>query len=89
MIKMNYIQSFLSKVSYFKPLNKVKVVPPWWVKISTSQPKCVYYFGSFNDKSEAMEALPGYVEDLEQEQAAGILVEIKQEHPQLLTISEE
>lgn len=86
---MNYLQSLISKISYFKLLNKVKVVPPWWVKISTSRPKCIYYFGSFDNKSEAMKALPGYIEDLEQEQAKGISVEIKQEYPKSLTIAEE
>lgn len=86
---MNYLQSSFPIKSYFQPLNKVKVVPPWWVKISTSRPKCIYYFGSFNDKSEAMSALPGYIEDLESEQAKGILVEIKQDYPKSLTIAEE
>ncbi len=69
---MNYLQSSLAIRAYFEPLNRVEVNPPWWVKISTSKPKCRYYFGSFNSKSEAIEALPGYTEDLKRERAQGI-----------------
>ena len=86
---MNYIQSFLSKIFHFISPDKIYFVSPWWVKISTSRPKCIYYFGSFNNRSEAVEAMPGYIEDLEGEQAQGILIEIKQEHPKSLTITEE
>lgn len=86
---MNY-RYLDSPVQLFcKPNNRVEFKPPWWVKISTSQPKCVYYFGSFDSKPEAMEALPGYVEDLEGEGAKGIFIEIKQDYPQQLTIDEE
>jgi hypothetical protein len=65
---------------------RVEFKLPWWIKISTSHPKCVYYFGSFDNKLEAVEALPGYIEDLEAEQARGIFAEIKQDCPQQLTI---
>lgn len=85
---MNY-HYFDSPVQlFYEPNDRVKFKHPWWVKISTSQPKCVYYFGSFDNRLEAVKALPGYIEDLEEEQAKGIFAEIKQEYPQLLTIGE-
>lgn len=45
---------------------------PWWVKITTAEPNCVYYFGPFDDEAEALQAKPGYVEDLQQEGALQI-----------------
>ena len=44
----------------------------WWVKITTAEPNCIYFFGPFKKESEAIEAKPGYIEDLEQEGAAQI-----------------
>lgn len=85
---MDYPQSVLSAQSPLKQKNQFKSENPWWVKITTSKPKCVYYFGSFNSKMEANKALPGYVEDLENEQAKGIFVEIKQDNPKQLTIAD-
>jgi hypothetical protein len=85
---MDYPQLVLSVQSPLQPKNQFKSENSWWVKITTSKPKCVYYFGSFNSKMEAINALPGYVEDLENEQAKGIFIEIKQDNPQQLTIAE-
>ncbi|NER00040.1 MAG: DUF1816 domain-containing protein [Cyanothece sp. SIO2G6] len=42
----------------------------WWVEIDTSD--CTYFFGPFSSQKEALEAQPGYIEDLEQEGASGI-----------------
>ncbi|MEM7762340.1 MAG: DUF1816 domain-containing protein [Cyanobacteria bacterium P01_A01_bin.40] len=85
---MNFARPYSLAQSADESDNVFNFVPPWWVKIATSKPKCIYYFGSFNSKSEAIDALPGYVEDLKSESAQGIAVEIKQEHPQQLTVSE-
>ncbi|MEL6912068.1 MAG: DUF1816 domain-containing protein [Cyanobacteria bacterium J06598_4] len=82
---MNYHQNSFPKQSFYQPDNRVQLQPPWWVKIATNEPKCVYYFGSFVSKENAIDALPGYVEDLEQEQAKGIFIEIKRDNPQQLT----
>ena len=82
---MNYCENSFPRQSFYKLNNIVKLQPPWWIKIATSKPKCVYYFRSFSSKEDAIDALPGYVEDLEQEQAQGILIEIKQSNPQKLT----
>ena len=40
---------------------------PWWVEISTTEPRCLYYFGPFDTQSEAELHQAGYIEDLEQE----------------------
>ena len=63
---------------------------PWWVVIQTAKPRCTYYFGPFESESEAKRDRDGYVEDLTQEGAQGITVEIKQcQQPEALTIDEE
>ncbi|MFH7244155.1 MAG: DUF1816 domain-containing protein [Spirulina sp.] len=62
---------------------------PWWVKIHTQNPTYTYYFGPFDGKAEAMVAQAGYVEDLEQENAQNIRLEVNQFSPQQLTIDED
>ena len=64
---------------------KTELPLPWWVKILTSQPPCLYYFGPFDSAQEAISAQAGYIEDLEGEQAQGITVHIIQEQPAILT----
>jgi hypothetical protein len=63
---------------------------PWWVKITTVEPKCIYYFGPFDSEAEAERAKPGYIEDLEQEGAQQITSILQQcAEPDLLTIESE
>lgn len=62
---------------------------PWWVKIITATPRCTYYFGPFDSVQEAKLNQSGYIEDLEQEGAIGIAVDILQDQPTVLTIDEE
>ncbi|MBW4663332.1 MAG: DUF1816 domain-containing protein [Chroococcus sp. CMT-3BRIN-NPC107] len=61
----------------------------WWVEVVTQSPGCTYYFGPFLSVKEANNALTGYVEDLEQEGATGIKVQVKRCKPQSLTIAED
>lgn len=61
----------------------------WWAEITTAEPRCTYYFGPFDTADEAEKARPGYVEDLENEGAKGIRVEIKRCSPTVLTIFDE
>ncbi|ACK70196.1 Domain of unknown function DUF1816 [Gloeothece citriformis PCC 7424] len=68
--------------------DKIDKTSPWWVEISTAQPKCLYYFGPFDSADEAQSHKPGYVEDLQAEGAIGISIDIKQCYPQLLTQEE-
>jgi Fe-S oxidoreductase len=61
----------------------------WWVEIVTQSPHCTYYFGPFLSVKEANGAKSGYVEDLEQEGAQGIIVTVKRCKPSHLTIFDE
>lgn len=61
----------------------------WWVEIITEAPKCTYYFGPFATAKEAQAAQSGYIQDLEQEGAKGIRVEVKRCKPQDLTVHDE
>ena len=62
---------------------------PWWLEIKTAIPCCTYYFGPFLSKKKAKISQYGYIEDLIQEKASGITVEIKQLQPKQLTICED
>ena len=67
----------------------IKSNQSYWVKITTEQPWCIYYFGPFDSYPEAREIQDGYVEDLILEKATGINVEIQRCLPTKLTIMEE
>jgi hypothetical protein len=62
--------------------------PHWWIEMRTRFPACVYYFGPFETRREAVMAQVGYHEDLLQENAQGIVTEIKLCSPAQLTICE-
>jgi hypothetical protein len=62
---------------------------PYWVKITTKQPDCTYYFGPFDSYSEAKQMQHGYIDDLIAEKATGISVVIKRCMPTKLTIAPE
>lgn len=61
----------------------------WWVEISTTEPHCTYYFGSFQYYQEAEVMCPGYVEDLQMEGAKEIKALIKCCKPNKLTVFDE
>ncbi|MBD2777294.1 DUF1816 domain-containing protein [Iningainema tapete] len=61
----------------------------WWVEIITQNPRCTYYFGPFLSEVDAKGAIKGYVEDLEQEGAQGIVINVKRCKPQALTIADD
>jgi len=57
-----------------------------WLKITTRQPSCTYYFGPFMNQVEAEHHQHAYIQDLEQEGAIGIAVSIERGHtPKMLT----
>lgn len=68
-------------------LNKLGLA--WWVEVVTGTPRCTYYFGPFTSANEAKDAQTGYVEDLEQEGAQGIVVTVRRCKPEKLTVYEE
>ncbi|GAB4544470.1 MAG: hypothetical protein Tsb0014_38480 [Pleurocapsa sp.] len=61
----------------------------YWIKVTTTNPSCTYYFGPFLTFKEAQSTQPGFVEDLESENAQEIKAEIKRCQPQELTIFDE
>jgi Domain of unknown function (DUF1816) len=63
-----------------------RMLSQWWAEITTTDPRCTYYFGPFGSALEARKAYPGYVEDLQNENAQGIAVTIKLCQPEILTI---
>jgi hypothetical protein len=79
--------SLITKFIKFLKSNTEKV--PYWVEIKTQKPICTYYFGPFDSLSEAKAMQPDYIEDLLNENAQIIAVEIKQCEPTELTILEE
>ena len=58
----------------------------WWIEIVTDKPSCIYYFGPFLSQQEAKLNCPGYIQDLEQEEAVIVSLNIKQYRPKELTI---
>ncbi len=61
----------------------------WWIEVKTESPRCTYYFGPFLSPTEAEAEKVGYIEDLQQENAEGIVCEIKRCKPKELTIYDE
>ncbi|MEM7761807.1 MAG: DUF1816 domain-containing protein [Cyanobacteria bacterium P01_A01_bin.40] len=63
---------------------------PYWLKITTKVPKCVYYFGPFDSPLEAKALQAGFIEDLIEEEAQGIHLELEQcSQPEALTVCED
>jgi hypothetical protein len=60
-----------------------------WVQIITINPSCTYYFGPFITIKEAKLAQWGYIDDLLEEGAEILSVDIKQCKPRELTVLED
>jgi Domain of unknown function (DUF1816) len=58
----------------------------WWIEISTDFPNITYYFGPFITSAAAESSAPGYIQDLQDEAAQGIRVQLKRCRPTKLTI---
>ncbi|MFW6357836.1 MAG: DUF1816 domain-containing protein [Chroococcales cyanobacterium] len=61
----------------------------WWIQVVTESPSCIYYFGPFTSAKLAHKHLFGYLEDLEQEEANIVSVDIKQTQPKVFTVEGE
>ncbi|MGB2926106.1 MAG: DUF1816 domain-containing protein [Limnothrix sp.] len=62
----------------------------YWLEITTEQPRCIYYFGPFLNREEAIVRQSGYLEDLAAEGAENIRVDLKRRpNPAELTIFDE
>ena len=81
--------SLVTKILKLLGIQQVKN-SPYWLKITTKVPKCTYYFGPFESPLEAKALQEGYIEDLMNEDALGIQVEIEHgSQPENLTVCEE
>ena len=49
----------------------------WWIEILTNNPSYMYYFGAFNSYWEAEWHKSGYIEDLIEEKAEIISIDIQ------------
>ena len=89
---LNYIPVKVSKLCVRNIQQNIKIFAirkqkyPWWVEVKTINPFCVYYFGPFETMKEAQLNQDGYIEDLVEEKAYGISVELKQCLPNNLTV---
>lgn len=77
---MNFMRRFLNFKGFLQR--------PWWIKIQTKAPKCVYYFGPFDSAQEAEASQLGYVEDLLGEGAQAIKTVVENTNPKTLTACE-
>ena len=60
---------------------------PWWIKITTAEPNCLYYFGPFVSEEEAIQHQPGFIEDLQGENAQQIKASLQRSKaPEQLTV---
>lgn len=77
------------KESFIKVFEFLRLA--YWVEIATDNPCCTYYFGPFLTYQEAVTAQAGYLEDLENEGAQGLSIEIRRCQPDYnnLTIYDE
>lgn len=61
---------------------------PWWIKIRTESPSCLYYYGPFESEKEAQTSQLGYIEDLLREGAKDVRPIIEKAWPEHLTVCE-
>ena len=59
----------------------------WWIEILTDKPSYKYYFGVFETYWEAEWCKNGYIQDLEEEGAKIIDIQIEKCQPKQLTTS--
>ena len=58
----------------------------WWIKIVTSNPMYVYYFGVFDSYYEAVRYKNDYIQDLSREGSFIIDIQVNRCQPKQLTI---
>jgi hypothetical protein len=61
----------------------------WWIEVFTAHPACIYYFGVFENSKTAEAALPGFIDDLLDEGARGLVSRIDFHTPSEFTIDME
>jgi Domain of unknown function (DUF1816) len=58
----------------------------WWLEIGTVNPRCLYFFGPFEDQLEAESSKEGFSQDLEGENARVRCSKVKFCQPRQLTL---
>jgi hypothetical protein len=58
----------------------------WWLEIGTIRPLCIYFFGPFENLSEAKSSKEGFSQDLRGENARLLYSDVKLCNPRQLTI---
>jgi hypothetical protein len=58
----------------------------WWLEVRTLNPNCIYFFGPFENQSEAESSQEGFFQDLESENAWVLYSNVKLDNPHQLTI---
>jgi Domain of unknown function (DUF1816) len=58
----------------------------WWLEVRTINPLCIYFFGPFENQSEAESSQESFVQDLESENAWVLYSNVKLDNPRQLTI---
>jgi Domain of unknown function (DUF1816) len=76
-------------LSFLEPNGFSSDNQPWWVKITSISPHCLYYFGPFASFDEAQQQQEGYLQDIESEGAQGISLSIERSNPHYLTVFDE
>lgn len=61
----------------------------WWIEITTDKPRYIYYFGDFSTYWEALFLASEYRQDLEEEEAEVINIQIEKCQPEHLSICPE
>jgi hypothetical protein len=73
-------------VSLIQAFSEKQLNKAWWVRVKTERPEFTYYFGPFENRTLAQEKLPGFVEDLQIEQAEVSSATVEWCSPPQLTI---
>lgn len=67
---MNALRGVLSLfVAILKAISPDQADKAWWVRIKAENPEYTYYFGPFQVMQSAEAKLPGFIEDLQAENA--------------------
>ena len=67
-------------------MNKKVQKSGWWIEIKTDKPRYIYYFGAFDSYWDTISIKNDYIQDLEEEGAKIIDIQIKKCQPEQLTV---
>lgn len=83
----NILQIFIRGIAaFFRLFSEKQRAKSWWVRITTTHPEYTYYFGPFERRAIAHQKLPGFVQDLQAENACIAYSGVEWCNPPQLTI---